>query len=195
MHTLSALRRVMIVGLWLGCISPLSPPLDSAPAKNPTLDDIVGSIRDVDEVSLANIPNLPVKTAAKHDQELGQAPASVTVVTAAEIAGHGYETLADVLRGAVGFYVVDDRNYEYVGVRGFSPPGDLDARVLFLLDGHPLNDNDRGTAGLGADGPIDLAREIDTDTRIVNSPAWTGKSAFVRPGWAAGWRWVSRGAG
>jgi len=79
--------------------------------------------------------------ASKYEQNTTQAPASVSIVTADEIRKYGYRTLADVLRGMRGLYVSDDRNYSYLGVRGFLRPGDYNTRVLVLVDGHRINEN------------------------------------------------------
>ncbi len=40
-----------------------------------------------------------------------------------------------------GFTVTYDRNYSYVGVRGFGRPGDYNSRILLLIDGTPVNEN------------------------------------------------------
>ena len=55
-------------------------------------------------------------------QKVTDAPAYVTIVSAEEIAKHGYRTLADVLRDVPGIHVNDDRNYSYIAVRGFARP-------------------------------------------------------------------------
>ena len=85
-------------------------------------------------------------------QKVTEAPASVTHRHRATTSTRfGYRTLADVLRSVRGFYVTNDRNYSYLGVRGFSRPGDYNARVLLLVDGHRLNDNVFGSALLGTE--------------------------------------------
>ena len=47
------------------------------------------------------------------------APSSVSFVTAEDIERFGYRSLADILRGVRGFYVTDDRNFSFLGARGF----------------------------------------------------------------------------
>jgi outer membrane receptor for ferrienterochelin and colicin len=61
-----------------------------------------------------------VVAGSKREQESRDVASSVSVVTAAQIREHGYRTLADILRTLPGFYVSNDRNYSYIGVRGFS---------------------------------------------------------------------------
>ncbi len=55
--------------------------------------------------------------AAERLQPVTEAPASVSFITAAEIARYGYRTLADVLRAVRGMYVTNDRNFSFVGTR------------------------------------------------------------------------------
>lgn len=82
-----------------------------------------------------------VSAPSKRPQGAKEAPAVVNIVTADEIRRQGYRTLGDVLQTLPGFYVTYDRNYSYVGVRGFGLPGDYNTRILLLLDGVRTNDN------------------------------------------------------
>jgi iron complex outermembrane receptor protein len=100
--------------------------------------------------------NIEVYSASKFPQKTTEAPAAVTVITADEIKKYGYRTLADILRSVRGFYITYDRNYDYVGVRGFNRPGDYNTRILLLLDGHRINENIYDQAFIGTDFPIDI---------------------------------------
>jgi len=128
---------------------------------------------------LAKLKVDAVYGASKFLQNVADTPASVTVVTAEEIQKYGYRTLADVLRSVPGFYVIYDRNYTYVGVRGISRPGDYNARILFLLDGHRVNDDIYDGAYVGAEFPVnvDLMERIE----IIKGPNSSvyGTGAFV----------------
>ena len=80
------------------------------------------NVPDLSEASLEQLGNIQVYGASMHLQPSGDAPSSVTVITAAEIQQHGYRTLADILRTVRSFYVTYDRNYSSIGVRGFARP-------------------------------------------------------------------------
>jgi len=79
--------------------------------------------------------------ASKYEQKVSEAPAYITIVTSDEIRKYGHKTLADVLQSVPGLFITYDRNYHYVGVRGFRRPGDYDARILLLINGYRVNDN------------------------------------------------------
>lgn len=98
-----------------------------------------------------------ISTAAKYEQTVNAVAGAVTIVTADDIARHGYRTLADVLQGVRGFYLSNDRNYSYLGARGFSRPTDYNNRVLVLLDGTVTNEGTFGSALVGDELAIDLA--------------------------------------
>ncbi|MBN2211690.1 MAG: TonB-dependent receptor [Sedimentisphaerales bacterium] len=97
-----------------------------------------------------------VVTASKYDQAANQAPAYATVVTATEIRRFGYQTLADILRSVPGLYTTYDRNYSYVGVNGFCYGGDYNTRILFLVDGHRLNEGVGDTLTIGTEFLVDV---------------------------------------
>ena len=111
-------------------------------------------------------------------QKVTEAPSSVTIITADQIQKYGHRTLADILRSVRGFYVTNDRNYSFLGVRGFSRPGDYNARVLLLVDGHRLNDNIFGSALIGTEFPLDV--DLIERVEIIRGPSSSlyGTSAF-----------------
>ncbi len=119
-----------------------------------------------------------VSTASRYPQKVTDAPSAVTIVTSADIGAHGYRTLADILRGVRGFYVTDDRNYSYLGVRGFGRPGDYNSRILLLVDGHRLNNNVYDQALIGREFPVDV--ELIDRVEVVRGPSSSlyGSSAF-----------------
>ena len=126
---------------------------------------------DLSKESMEDLVKMKVDSvygATKFLQKTEDASSSVTVVTGEEIQKYGYRTLADVLQGVRGFYVINDRNYTYVGVRGLSLPGDYNARILFLLDGHRVNDNIFDGAYVGTEFPVDI--DLIERIEIIRGP-------------------------
>lgn len=117
--------------------------------------------------------------ASRYDQKVTEAPSSVTLVTADEIKRSGARTLADVLGRATGLFVTYDRNYSYLGFRGFNRPGDFNSRVLLLVDGHRLNDNLYDQGGLGTESLIDV--DLIERIEIIRGPSSSlyGTNAFL----------------
>jgi iron complex outermembrane receptor protein len=127
---------------------------------------------DLAEVSLEELMELRVQEvfgASDRLQPVTEVPSSVSIITSADIARHGYRTLADILRGVRGFYVTDDRNYSYLGARGFNRAGDYNTRVLLLVNGHRVNDNVYDQANIGAEFLIDAA--MFDRVEIIRGPA------------------------
>ena len=121
-----------------------------ASAQTPGQDVAGLSLQDLLEVEV-------VSTASKFPQSTREAPASITVIGAEEIRRFGYRTLSDALRSVRGFYTTYDRNYSYVGMRGFARPGDYNTRLLLLIDGQRLNDAIYDMAPIGTDSPIPMS--------------------------------------
>ncbi|MFL5345523.1 MAG: TonB-dependent receptor domain-containing protein [Hyalangium sp.] len=120
----------------------------------------------------------PVRAASKGLTSVDEAPASTTVLTQEELRAFGWRTLAEALAGVRGFFLADDRTYTYVGVRGFSPPGDLNTRILILWDGHSMNDVWAGQGYAAHDLSVDL--EDVERIEVVRGPgsALYGTGAF-----------------
>jgi iron complex outermembrane receptor protein len=117
--------------------------------------------------------------ASKYEQKPSEAPSTVTIITAEEIDKYGYRSLGEILRSVRGLYVTSDRNYTYVGVRGFARPGDFNTRVLLLLDGHRINDNIYEQAPIGGESIIDV--ETIDRVEVIRGPSSSlyGTNAFL----------------
>jgi len=101
-------------------------------------------------------------------QKVTEAPASVTIVSSEDIQKFGYRTLADILRNVPGFYLTYDRNYSYLGVRGFGLPGQYNNSFTLLIDGHRLNDNVYDGALIGTEFPLDV--DLIDRVEVIRGP-------------------------
>jgi iron complex outermembrane receptor protein len=165
------MRGILVTGLLsliaLGALGPAS--------KVALADDPM----DYTEFDLSELVEMDVVYgASRYEQKVSEAPSAVTVITADEIESYGYRTLGEILSSARGYYVTDDRNYSYVGVRGFGRPGDYNTRLLIMVDGHRINDAVYDSGMIGNDLALDvgLIRRVE----VIPGPSSSlyGNSAF-----------------
>lgn len=116
--------------------------------------------------------------ASRFTQDIADAPASVSIITSDDVKKFGYRTMADALRGVRGVFVSDDRNYSFLGMRGFARGGDYNSRVLLLVDGHRMNDNIYDSSYYGTDAIIDV--DLIDRIEVIRGPSSSiyGSSAF-----------------
>lgn len=120
-------------------------------------------ISDVTEISLEQLLNVEVFTASKFNQKKSEAPSRVTVIDSDAIREYGYRTLKDILNSVPGLYSTYDRNYSYLGARGFGLAGDYNTRVLVLLDGQRVNENIYDGSGTDYDNivNVDIIKRVE----------------------------------
>jgi iron complex outermembrane receptor protein len=135
-------------------------------------------VSDLNALPLEQLLNLDVVTASKIPQKISEAPSSVSVITAEDIRQRGYRTLTDILQSVPGTTISYDRNYNYANIRGLGNPGDLNTRLLILIDGRRLNDFVFDQGAIGTEFPVDL--DLIERVEFVPGPgsAIYGSSAF-----------------
>ncbi|TRZ97115.1 MAG: TonB-dependent receptor [Rhodocyclaceae bacterium] len=111
---------------------------------------------DVSGMNLEDLLHVEVQGASRYAQPLADAPATATVIPATDIRRFGFRDIGEALQSARGVYTSNDRVYSYLGVRGFSRPGDYNSRILLLVDGARSNDPIYDQALVGNEAPIDI---------------------------------------
>ncbi len=111
---------------------------------------------DLADLSLESLLAVPIVGASKYEQRQNAVAAAVSVITRKEIKTFGWRTLAEALNSLPGVHLTYDRQYTYVGSRGFSLPGDFNSRLLILINGNRLNDATYDSATLGREFPLDI---------------------------------------
>jgi iron complex outermembrane receptor protein len=111
---------------------------------------------DVTDMSLEQLMQIGVVGASKYEQKQSQIGAAVSVITREEIKAFGWRTLDQALASLPGVYVTYDRQFTYLGVRGFGLPGDYNTRVLVTINGNRVNDPIFDSGPSGRELPIDM---------------------------------------
>lgn len=113
--------------------------------------------QDLTLIPFEQLMKTEVVSASKLARQVSDAPSAVSIVTAEDIRAHGYQTLADVIHSFPGLYTTYDRNYEYMGGRGFGKSSsDFSGRIMLMIDGYATQDNVFSQVFLGHDGFLDL---------------------------------------
>lgn len=115
-----------------------------------------GQIGDLTTLSLEQLLEVPVVGASKYEQNQRDVAASVSVITSREIEAFGWRTLDQALASLPGIHTTYDRQYAYLGTRGFGLPGDFNTRILLTIDGNRVNDAIFDQAYIGQDFPLDM---------------------------------------
>lgn len=113
--------------------------------------------RDINLISLDSLLNVQISSASRYRQKSFEAPSAVSIISYEEIEKFGYQTLGEVLSSLGGFYLSYDRNYSYLGVRGFSRPTDYNNRILVLINNHPTNEVVFGSSSMGTELGLPLS--------------------------------------
>lgn len=101
-------------------------------------------------------------TAGGYEQSVKDAPASISVITAAEIAKKSYTDVTDVLKNIPGVHIQGGGVEQSVMIRGMGAD-----YTLFLVDGRPQQDNQAfGLNGTSAGAPIAFLPPLDSIERI-----------------------------
>jgi outer membrane receptor for ferrienterochelin and colicins len=133
---------------------------------------------DVTEYTMEELMNVQVYGASKFDQKIIEAPSSVSIVSSDDIKKYGYRTLAEILRSLRSFLVTNDRNYSFIGVRGFGRTGDYNSHILIVIDGHRINDNVFDSVLVGNEFILDV--DLIDRVEVIRGPGSSlyGNNAF-----------------
>lgn len=118
------------------------------------------------EVELAEIT---VTSASGYEQNIKDAPVSITVISAEEIAKKSYTDVADVLKFVPGVAVMGSGTEQSISIRGMG-----NTYTLFLIDGRPAQGGDTFEFNGGGKGqqisfmpPLEMIERIE----IIRGPA------------------------
>ena len=118
-----------------------------------------------------------VFSAAKKKQLISEAPSTIHVITARDIAAHGYRSLPEILRHIPGVQVQTTQSqFHSVMIRGLVGTENNNSRILWLQNGVPMNDVRDSGIWLDETYPIELIKRIE----VVLGPgsALYGSGAF-----------------
>lgn len=161
-------RVAWLVAVALGAVSPPAP---CQAAEDDSLDALF-------QLSVSELLSVPVTTATRQEQPRWRSPNAVSVVSGETLRRYGHRTLADVLQTVVGTIPGFDGWRDHLGLRGVFGEGTFDSRILWMVDGHRLNDGFFQGASPGETFPVDLA--VIDHVEVIRGPGSSvyGSNAF-----------------
>jgi len=91
-------------------------------------------------LTLEELLKVEITTASRQKEKINDIPASVVVVTRADIETYGYQSLAEILQNIPGLYLTDDYGTENFGVRGFWTV-DSQRNLIIMVNGVPQREH------------------------------------------------------
>ncbi|RBQ30822.1 TonB-dependent receptor [Arcobacter sp. FW59] len=110
-----------------------------------------------------------VTTAGGYEQNIADAAATISVITAEEIEKKSFTDVTDVLKNVPGVYVNGGGSNQSISIRGMSAD-----YTLYLIDGRPMQDNQAFSPnGSHAGNPINFLPPLEAIERIevIRGPA------------------------
>lgn len=95
--------------------------------------------------------NINISSVAKYEQTTQEAPASVTIISKEDIRNYGYNDIGELLNSVRDLYLSNDRNYTYLGIRGYGRPTDYNNRFAVMVNGVVINENIWGGGPIGTE--------------------------------------------
>ena len=111
---------------------------------------------DITQMSLEQLLDVTIIGASKYAQKQDEVAAAVSVITRDEIKAFGWRTIDEALASLPGVHTTYDRQYNYIGTRGFGLPGDFNTRLLLTVNGNRVNDVVYDAALSGRAFPVDV---------------------------------------
>lgn len=111
---------------------------------------------DITQLSLEQLLDVTIVGASKYAQKQDEVAAAVSVITRDEIRAFGWRTIDEALASLPGVHSTYDRQYNYIGTRGFGLPGDFNTRLLLTVNGNRINDVVYDAAISGRAFPVDV---------------------------------------
>ncbi len=173
------MKMACFVCVVAGMLCPWLPPLARGDDQNTVPEAVTvaknGNAGDKD--LLLFFEEQELTTATKRPTTIRNAPAIATVIAAQEIRDMGARNLLDILRMVPGLGVSNASYTLYFDVRGIYS---VNQKILFMIDGHPMNRNFYGNAMFNnaiARLPVENIRQVE----VVLGPgsALYGNSAFL----------------
>jgi iron complex outermembrane receptor protein len=167
--------RASPLALLLGLLAASPAAAASQPGPNgasPTMPELF-------ELSLEELMKVPVVTATRAPEPLDEAPAVMSVITAAQLRVRGYRSVAEALESLAGIDVLQDHVQPSLGVRGVSSGQAGWSRIVkVMIDGQPVALRSTAQNPLGEELiPLRLVERIE----VVRGPASAlyGADAFL----------------
>ncbi|MFZ2960491.1 MAG: TonB-dependent receptor [Candidatus Ozemobacteraceae bacterium] len=134
--------------------------------------------RDFSELSLDDLLNQVVVTAARHERPLSSSPVTMHVITEEDIRRSPAMTLSDLLRQVPGFQTKTWLSeFTNTSLRGMVGASVINERIMWMLDGVPINDVRDG--GIWTDITIPLSNIKRIEVLSGPGSALYGSNAFV----------------